>query len=181
MQRVVILVRPGSAGHEPQQCRAITPMGRAGQGGRLPVLAFFCRFPSAKAGLVRSRDAPRPTSCFDRLLYRFRFARSLSHLLATLPHSLLVPLLFLVVGPKTRHVPTTTTNRVPTTKPTRPPARPTHPPTHRSCCTELPAQRSSLRTVHICLEATLGGQGLFVASAAVRTCRICLTAHANTR
>ncbi|CBN78673.1 receptor protein kinase-like [Ectocarpus siliculosus] len=49
------------------------------------------------------------------------------------------------------------------------------------CCIELPAQRSSLRTVHICLEATLGGQGLFVASAAVRTCRICLTAPANTR
>eukprot|EP00904_Undaria_pinnatifida_P010258 jgi/Undpi1/6362/HiC_scaffold_20.g08843.m1 len=49
------------------------------------------------------------------------------------------------------------------------------------CCTELPAQRSSLRTVLICLEATLGGQGLFVASSAVRTCRICLTAPANTR
>ncbi|CAN0130149.1 unnamed protein product, partial [Ectocarpus fasciculatus] len=49
------------------------------------------------------------------------------------------------------------------------------------CCIELPSQRSSLRTVHICLEATLGGQGLFVASAAVRTCRICLTAPANTR
>lgn len=51
----------------------------------------------------------------------------------------------------------------------------------KRCCIELPAQRSSLRTVHICLEATLGGQGLFVASAAVRTCRICLTAPANTR
>lgn len=49
------------------------------------------------------------------------------------------------------------------------------------CCTELPAQRSSLRTVLICLEATLGGQRLFVASSAVRTCRICLTAPANTR
>lgn len=35
--------------------------------------------------------------------------------------------------------------------------------------------------MHLCLEATLGGQGLFVASAAVRTCRICLTAPANTR
>lgn len=54
-------------------------------------------------------------------------------------------------------------------------------PSLQRCCTELPAQRSSLRTVHICLEATLGGQGLFVASAAVRTCRICLTAPANTR
>lgn len=75
-------------------------------------------------------------------------------------------------------------------RPPRPSVRPssaTSFPAHENCgmanrcCTELPAQRSSLRTVHICLEATLGGQGLFVASSAVRTCRICLTAEANTR